>query len=72
MTQPVRTLTQRSVVSRRIFRVVAYLAIVAGLLSLFGVRPMNNRTIEVVLGTAALVTGFGLIFLLSRRRISAH
>ena len=47
--------------SRVVLRIFALLAIVVGILSLLGVRPMNNRTIEVTLGTAALV--FGLVLL---------
>jgi len=41
--------------------VVAMVAIVAGILSLLGVRPMNSRAIEVTLGTAALVVGLVLL-----------
>lgn len=47
--------------SRLVLRVLALLAIVVGILSLLGVRPMNSRTIEVTLGTAALVVGLVLL-----------
>ena len=47
--------------SRWILRGFALAAIVVGILSLLGVRPMNSRTIEVTLGTAALVVGLVLL-----------
>lgn len=47
--------------SRLVLRTLALLAIVVGILSLLGVRPMNSRTIEVTLGTAALVVGLVLL-----------
>ncbi len=47
--------------SRLVLGMVAIVAIVAGILSLLGVRPMNSRTIEVTLGTAALVVGLILL-----------
>jgi hypothetical protein len=47
--------------SRLILRGFALLAIVVGILSLLGVRPMNSRTIEVTLGTASLVVGLVLL-----------
>lgn len=53
--------------SRLALRVFAFAAIVVGTLSLLGVRPMNSRTIEVVLGTASLVAGLALFGLTMRR-----
>ncbi len=50
----------RDKTSRLILRTFALLAIVVGILSLLGVRPMNSRTVEVTLGTAALVVGLVL------------
>ena len=47
--------------SRLILRGFALLAIIVGVLSLLGVRPMNSRTIEVTLGSAALVVGLVLL-----------
>ena len=47
--------------SRLVLRGFALLAIIVGVLSLLGVRPMNSRTIEVTLGTAALVVGLVLL-----------
>jgi hypothetical protein len=44
-----------------ILRGFALIAIVVGVLSLLGVRPMNSRTIEVTLGTASLVVGLLLL-----------
>jgi uncharacterized membrane protein HdeD (DUF308 family) len=52
--------------SRLILRGFALVAIVVGVLSLFGVRPMNSRTIEVTLGTAALVVGLVLLWMTFR------
>lgn len=59
---------RRDPTSRMILRAVALVAIVAGVLSLLGVRPMNSRTIEVVLGTAALFTGVALLAMTFRGR----
>ncbi len=52
---------QREGTSLWVLRTLALIAIVTGVLSLFGVRPMNSRTTEVILGTAALVTGLVLL-----------
>ena len=49
-------------------RAVALLAILVGVLSLFGVRPMNSRTIELFLGTAALLLGVSLFRMTTRTR----
>jgi uncharacterized membrane protein HdeD (DUF308 family) len=54
--------------SRLVLRAFALLAIVVGILSLLGVQPMNSRTIEVVLGTASLVTGTALMFITTRSK----
>ncbi len=51
----------RDMTSRLVLRTFALLAIVVGILSLLGVRPMNSRTVEVTLGTAALVVGLVLL-----------
>lgn len=40
---------------------VGIAGVVVGILSLLGVRPMNSRTIEIVLGTASLVAGLVLL-----------
>lgn len=56
--------------SHFVLRVFALLAILVGILSLFGVRPMNNRTIEVVLGSASLIAGLSLL-IMTRRSKSA-
>ena len=61
----------RDRISRFVLRAFALLAILVGTLSLFGVRPMNSRTIEVILGAAAVLTGLALLVLTSRRK-SAH
>jgi hypothetical protein len=47
--------------SRLILRAFALLAIVVGILSLLGVRPMNSRTIELTLGSAAVIVGLVLL-----------
>lgn len=47
--------------SRLVLRTFAALAILAGILSLLGVRPMNSRTVEVTLGGVALVVGLILL-----------
>lgn len=54
--------------SRLVLGVVAMVAIVVGILSLLGVRPMNSRTVEVTLGTAALVVGLVLLGLTLRAK----
>jgi uncharacterized membrane protein HdeD (DUF308 family) len=53
---------------RLLLRGLSIVAIVVGILSLLGVRPMNSRTIEVVLGTASLVMGLALWALTMRAR----
>ena len=58
----------RDRISRFVLRALALLAILVGTLSLFGVRPMNSRTIEVILGAAAVLTGLALLVLTSRRK----
>jgi FtsH-binding integral membrane protein len=59
----------RDKMSRLVLRVVALVAILAGILSLTGaVAPMNSRTTEVILGSAALLMGLALLVLTSRRR----
>jgi hypothetical protein len=54
--------------SRVILRVFAFIAIFAGTLSLFGVRPMNSRTVEVVLGSASLLAGLALLVITNRSK----
>jgi hypothetical protein len=61
----------RDRISRFVLRVFALLAIFSGSLSLLGVRPMNSRTTEVILGTAAVLTGLLLLGLTSRRKPAA-
>jgi uncharacterized membrane protein HdeD (DUF308 family) len=53
---------------RFILRALSVAAIVVGVLSLLGVRPMNSRTVEVVLGTASLLAGIALFALLMRSK----
>jgi hypothetical protein len=55
---------------RLLLRTMAAAGIVAGILSLLGIRPMNSRTIEVALGTASLVSGLVLFALTLRAKIS--
>ena len=47
--------------SRLVLRAFALISIVVGILSLLGVRPMNSRTVEVTLGSVALVVGLILL-----------
>jgi uncharacterized membrane protein HdeD (DUF308 family) len=54
--------------SRVILRIFAFLAIIVGTLTLLGVRPMNSRTIEVVLGAAAVIAGFALLIMIRRHK----
>ena len=54
--------------NRLLLRTLAMVGIAAGVLSLLGVRPMNNRTIEVVLGTASLLAGLALFGLTLRSK----
>jgi uncharacterized membrane protein len=59
----------RDKISRLVLRVVALVAILVGILSLSGaIAPINSRTTEVMLGTAALLLGLGLLVLTSRRK----
>jgi uncharacterized membrane protein len=58
----------RDQISRIVLRVIALVGIVVGILSLLGVRPMNNRTIEVTLGTAALAIGLLLLAMTLRAK----
>jgi hypothetical protein len=60
----------RDKVSRVILRVFAFSAIFAGTLSLFGVRSMNSRTVEVVLGSASLLAGLALLMITKRESAS--
>ena len=57
--------------SRLILRGFALVAIIVGVLSLLGVRPMNSRTIEITLGTAALVVGLILLGMTLRAKAPA-
>lgn len=54
--------------NRLLLRTLAMVGIAAGVLSLLGVRPMNSRTIEVVLGTASLLAGLALFALTLRSK----
>ncbi len=54
--------------STLVLRIIAILAIVVGILSLLGVRPMNSRTIEVVLGSASVVAGAALLVRTTRSK----
>jgi uncharacterized membrane protein HdeD (DUF308 family) len=59
----------RDKVSRLLKRVLALAAILIGILTLTGtIAPMNSRTTEVMLGTAALLLGVVLLVLTSRRK----
>ena len=49
-------------------RALSLAAVVVGILSLLGVRPMNSRTVEVVLGTASLIGGLVLWGITMRRK----
>ncbi|HET7614368.1 MAG TPA: hypothetical protein VFP77_00195 [Gemmatimonadaceae bacterium] len=53
---------------------VGLAAILVGILSLIGVRPMNSRATEIALGTASLALGVALLLMTGRRRMtmSAH
>jgi hypothetical protein len=57
--------------SRLVLRIFALLAIVAGILSLLGVWPMNSRTVEVTLGSGALVIGLILLGMTLRAKSPA-
>lgn len=54
--------------SRLVLRTFSLLAIVVGVLSLLGVRPMNSRTVEVTLGAAAIIVGLILLGLTLRAK----
>ena len=54
--------------SRVVLGVVALTAIIVGILSLLGVRPMQSRTIEVTLGSAAVIGGLVLLGMTWRAR----
>ncbi|HWL40849.1 MAG TPA: hypothetical protein VNO75_11485 [Gemmatimonadaceae bacterium] len=47
--------------NRLVLRTVAIAGIVAGILSFLGVRPMNSRVVELVLGSASLIAGLALL-----------
>jgi hypothetical protein len=47
---------------------VAVAAILVGILSFFGVRPVNTRATDIVLGTASLAVGLALLLMTGRRR----
>ena len=54
---------------------VGLAAILVGILSLIGVRPMNTRATEIALGTVSLALGVALLLMTSSRRrmtMSAH
>jgi hypothetical protein len=53
---------------RVVLRALALAAVAVGILSLLGVRPMNSRTVEVVLGTASLIGGLVLWGITMRRK----
>jgi hypothetical protein len=53
---------------RVVLRVLSLAAIAVGILSLLGVRPMNSRTVEVVLGTASIIGGLVLWGITMRRQ----
>ncbi len=57
---------ERSV--RLVLRALSLAASVVGILSLLGVRPMNSRTVEVVLGTASVIGGLVLWRITLRRK----
>jgi hypothetical protein len=54
--------------NRVVLGVVALTAIIVGILSLLGVRPMQSRTIEVTLGAAAVIGGLVLLGMTWRKR----
>jgi high-affinity Fe2+/Pb2+ permease len=61
-----REKTQR--VWRSVLRLVALAAIVAGMVSLFGVWPMNSRTTEVILGIGSLLAAVLLVAVSNRKK----
>jgi hypothetical protein len=62
----------RGRMNRFILRVFAFVAIFAGTLSLLGVRSMNSRTIEVVLGSASLLAGLALLVITNRSKSASR
>jgi hypothetical protein len=56
---------------RVVLRALSIAAIVVGILSLLGVRPMNSRTVEVVLGTGSVIGGLVLWWITMRRKTAA-
>lgn len=57
--------------SRSVLRAFALLAIVVGILSLLGVRPMNSRTVELTLGSASVIVGLVLLRMTWRAKASS-
>ena len=57
--------------SRAVLRVFALLAIVVGILTLLGVRPMNSRTVELTLGSASVIVGLVLLGMTWRAKASS-
>jgi hypothetical protein len=58
-------------IDRILVRAVALTGIFVGFLNLFGIRPMNSRTVQVVLGTGAVVLGIALLRIAGRGRAAA-
>jgi hypothetical protein len=57
--------------NRLVLRAVALIAILVGVLSLFGIRPAPGRLVEMIIGTAALALGLALLPMTSRHRSTA-
>lgn len=58
----------RDKIYRLVLRAVAFLGILVGILSVFGVHPMRNRTAQILMGLAAILLGAALLTLSSRRK----
>jgi hypothetical protein len=57
-------------ISLTILRAFALIAIVVGVLSLLGVRPMNSRTVEITLGSDSILAGLVLLGMTFRAKSS--
>lgn len=57
--------------NRLILRGVALVAILVGVLSLFGIRPAPGRLVEMIIGMVALALGVALLPMTSRPRSTA-
>ena len=57
----------RDKIYRLVLRAVAFLGILVGILSVFGVHPMRNRTAQILMGLSAILLGATLLTLRPRR-----